>query len=268
MVASIVPYRVDLRHPPGDAFDTLVALGALDIESGEGTLAALMPDKVPATDVATALGLTDVQVSPAIGRDDESVWMLSPRAVRTRTLQFLPASASAAPGALRMAEGLAFGTGLHPTTLLCLEALEDLLDVVMPPRALDVGTGSGILALAALQRGVARVVGIDIDAEALHVAAENVRLNGVAGRLSLVCGGPEAVRGAWPLIVANVRAAELMEFAPAIVRRMASGGRLLLSGIPQSVAPDVEQTYRRLGLTRVGSEAGGGWTALTLAPSW
>ena len=268
MVASIVPYRIDLHHPPGHAFDTLVALGALDVESADGTLAALMPDKVSAADVAKALGVTDVRVSPAIGRDDESVWTLSQRSVRTRTLQFVPASLPAAPGVLRMGEGLAFGTGLHPTTLLCLEALEDLLDVVTPVRALDVGTGSGILALAALQRGVARVVGIDIDAEALRVAAENLRLNGVAGRLSLIRGGPDAVRGAWPLILANVRAAELMEFGPALVRRLASGGRLVLSGIPQSVASEVEQKYRRLGLTRVSSDRRDGWTAFVLAPSW
>jgi ribosomal protein L11 methylase PrmA len=268
MVASIVPYRIDLSDPPGDAFDTLVALGALDVDSGEGALAALMPDQVSAADVATALGLTDLRVSPAVGRDDESVWTLSPRAVRTRTLQFLPASLPAAPGALRMTEGRAFGTGLHPTTLLCLEALEDLLDVVTPSRALDVGTGSGILALAAVRRGVARAVGVDVDADALDVAAANVRLNGLAGRLWLVRGGPDAVRGAWPLIVANVRAAELMEFAPALVRRTASGGRLVLSGIPQSVAPDVEQAYRRLGLTRVSSAEREGWTALVLAPSW
>lgn len=268
MVASIVPYRIDLRHPNGDAFDTLVALGALDVESVDGALAALMPDSVSAADVARALGLMDVRASRAIGRDDESVWTLNPRAVRTRTLQFLPASMPATPGALRMAEGLAFGTGLHPTTVLCLEALEDLLDVVTPARALDVGTGSGILALAALQRGVARAVGVDLDADALQVAAENVRLNGLAGRLSLVRGGPDAVRGAWPLIVANVRAAELMELAPTLVRRLASGGRLMLSGIPQSVASEVEQTYRRLGLTPVRSDIRDGWSAIVLAPTW
>ena len=269
MVASIiVPYRIDLRHPPGDVLDRLVELGALDVESADGAIAALMPDTVSATDVAKALGLTDLRISRAVGRDDESVWMLSPRPVRTRTLQFVPANMPAVPGALRIADGPAFGTGVHPTTALCLEALEGLLDVVTPARALDVGTGSGILALALLQRGVPWVVGIDIDAEALQVAAENVRLNRVGGRLSLVRGRPDAVRGSWPLVVANIRAAELMELAPALVRRLASGGRLVLSGIPQSVAPEVEQTYRRLGLTRVGSDTRDGWSALVLAPSW
>lgn len=268
MVASIVPYRIDLRHPAGDAFDTLVALGALDVEFLDGTLAVLMPDKVSPADVAKALGQSEVRVSPAVGRDDESVWTLSPRSVRMRTLQFSPASLPATPGALRLVDGLAFGTGLHPTTRLCLEALEDLLDVVTPSCALDIGTGSGILALAALQRGVTRAVGVDIDADALSVAAENVRLNGAAGRLSLVRGGPDAVRGAWSLIMANVRAAELIELAPALVRLLASRGRLVLSGIPQSVAPDVEQTYRRLGLTRISSGTRDGWTALVLAPTW
>src|SRR5215212_2414068 len=105
MVASFVPYRIDLRHPPRDAFDTLVALGALDVESMDGAVAVLMPDIVPAAVVATALGLTDVRVSPAVGKDDASVWTLSPRPLRTRTLQFLPAGMPATPGALRIAEG-------------------------------------------------------------------------------------------------------------------------------------------------------------------
>jgi precorrin-6B methylase 2 len=268
MVASIVPYRIDLRDPPADAFDTLITLGALDIESGEGALAALMPDRVSAADVAKVLGLLAVRVSPAVARDDGSVWTLSPRAVRTRTLQFLPASMPAAPGVLRLAEGLAFGTGLHPTTALCLEALEDLLDVVTPARALDVGTGSGILVLAALQRGVPRAAGVDTDANALRVASENLRLNGFVGRVSLVHGSIDAVRSTWPLVVANIRAAELMELAPALVRRMATGGRLVLSGIPHGVVPEVAQVYRRLGLREISSNQRDGWAVVVLAPSW
>ena len=269
MVASItVPYRIDLCHPSGEALDTLVALGALDVESADGALAALMPDMVSAADVARALGLTAVRVSPAVGRDDESVWTLSPRPVRTRTLQFVPSSLPAVPGALRIADGPAFGTGLHPTTALCLEALEDLLDVATPVRALDVGTGSGILALAALQRGVPRVVGVDIAAEALQVAAENRRLNNFADRLSLVRGGPDAVRGSWPFVVANIRGAELMELASTLVRRIASGGRLVLSGIPRSAAPEVERAYQRLGMRQVSSDARDGWAAIVLLPTW
>ena len=268
MVASFVPYRVDVDDPPDHALDALVALGALDVEQVSGGLAALMPDAVSPATVSNALGVPGVRVSPAVGRDDESVWVLSPRPVRAGTLLIVPAAMPAQPGALRMVDGPAFGTGFHPTTALCLEALEDLLDGEVPARVLDVGTGSGILALAALRRGVGQAVGLDIDLAALRVAAENARLNALAGRLALVSGGLDAVRGSWPLVVANIRAAELMAMAPTLVRRIARRGRLVLSGIPQSVAADVERTYRRLGMTQVGVQERGGWTVLLLRPSW
>lgn len=113
-----------------------------------------------------------------------------------------------------------------------------------------------------------RVCGVDIDADALQVAAENTRLNNFGDRLFLVRGGPDAVRGVWPLVVANIRAAELMELAPTLVRRIASGGRLVLSGIPQSAAPEVERIFRRLGMKLVSRDGRDGWSALVLAPSW
>jgi ribosomal protein L11 methyltransferase len=196
------------------------------------------------------------------------VWALNLRPVRTRTLQIVPANQPAVPGALRIADGPAFGTGLHPTTALCLEALENLLDVVTPSRMLDVGTGSGILALAALHRGVPQAVGLDIDAGALRVAAQNARLNSAGWRLLLVRGGVEAVRSSFPIVVANIRAAELIELAPLLVRRVATAGRLVLSGIPQSVGSEVEQIYRRLGMKQISSAGRDGWTGFVLATTW
>jgi ribosomal protein L11 methyltransferase len=194
--------------------------------------------------------------------------MLRPRAVRVRTLTIVPDGEPTSSGALRMRDAPAFGTGLHATTALCLETIEDLLDTAIPARLLDVGTGSGILALAALHRGVERATGLDIDPIALQAAAGNARMNDMAARLALVCGGPDAIRGSWPIVLANIRAAELMAMAPSLVRRVASGGRLALSGIPASVAGDVERTYRRLGMTQVGFASRDGWTAIVLRPSW
>ena len=149
-----MPFRVDVRDPPGDALDRLVSLGALDVELTSGGLAALMPDGVDAESLHTALGAASVSVSPATGRDDGSVWILRPRSVRVGRLVLQPAHMPPQPGALRLSDGPAFGTGLHPTTALCLEALEELLDLGIPPSMLDVGTGSGVLALAALIAGV------------------------------------------------------------------------------------------------------------------
>ena len=194
--------------------------------------------------------------------------MLSRREVRTRTLVIVPADLPPAPGTLRLEDGDAFGTGVHPTTGLCLEALEDLLDAGIPDRLLDVGTGSGVLALAALRRGVRWAAGCDLDPAAIRVVAGNARLNDLATGFRLVRGGAESIRGSWPLVVANIRAAELMAMAPALVWRVASKGHLVLSGFPESLAAEVARVYQRLGMTSVRVIVRDGWAALVLYPSW
>lgn len=263
-----MPYRIELAHPPDDAFDQLVRLGALDVEAVADRIAALMPDGIAPETVANALGTDTVSVSEAQSRDAGSVWILSPRPVRIGLLTLAPADSPPAPATIRLCDGPAFGTGLHPTTALCLEALEATVAVAHPSRVLDIGTGCGVLALAALMQGVERAVGLDIDRDALPVASENARLNGFASRLDLVLGGPGAVSGAWPLVLANVLAAPLIDMASLVAQRVAHDGRLVLSGIPVSVGADVESAYRHLGMRRLSADTRGGWTALTFAPSW
>ena len=264
-----MPYRLELRAVRDDAFDRLVELGALDVDlDPDGTLAALMPDSVAPEEVAAALGVNDITIHPALGRDAESVWTLNPRAVRIGRLRIVPADAEAEPGALRLIDAAAFGTGLHPTTALCLEALVDATQNGVPSGVLDVGTGSGVLALAALMLGVPQAVGIDVEDEALRVAAENRRINGLDDRLQLRRGGPDTLAGTWPLVVANVLAAPLMKMAPALVRRVGHQGRLVLSGIPSAVQQDVEHAYRDLGMRLVRGTPRGGWVALVLDASW
>jgi ribosomal protein L11 methyltransferase len=125
-----------------------------------------------------------------------------------------------------------------------------------------------VLALAALAFGASHVVALDIDADAVRVAAENARLNGMTPRLHIIHGGPEALSGTWPLVLANVLAAPLMEMAPTLARRVGRSGRIVLSGIRSSLAADVEQSYRHVGMKLVRSQARDGWTALTLHASW
>jgi ribosomal protein L11 methyltransferase len=161
-----------------------------------------------------------------------------------------------------------FGTGVHPTTRLCLDLLVELVTPEPPSSALDVGTGSGLLGIAALRLGVPRVTAIDVDLGAIHAAAENARLNGVRDRLDLTCGEPDALTGTWPLVLANILAAPLVELAPILVRRVAHRGRLVLSGIPQSVEADVRRAYVRLGMRCAATTARGGWIALVLQASW
>lgn len=263
-----MPYRIDVPNAPDNAFELLADLGALDIEPTSGGIAAVMPDGVPADRVAGTLQVRNIVVSNVQGRDDDSVWTLAPRSVQVGSMTIVPAGGASTDDAVILSDGPAFGTGLHPTTALCLAVIDDLLADRVPARLLDVGTGSGILALAALKRGVPIAAGVDIDTAALRVATDNARLNGLSGRFLRVHGDVDAVGGAWPLVVANIRAAELIEMAPSLVRRVSSQGTLVLSGIAAAVAPDVSKAYRRLGVTQTMLGERDGWTVLTFRSSW
>ena len=116
--------------------------------------------------------------------------------------------------------------------------------------------------------GVSRAAGVDIDPEALQIAAKHARLNNLSDRLRLVPGGPDVVDGAWPLVVANVLAAPLIEMAPVLVQRVERRGRLILSGISSSLESEVRKTYQQLGMRHIRSETRGGWTVVVAEPSW
>ncbi|HSA20589.1 MAG TPA: 50S ribosomal protein L11 methyltransferase, partial [Myxococcota bacterium] len=109
-----------------------------------------------------------------------------------------------APWALRIDPGLAFGTGLHPTTRLCLLGLDRLLAQGRAASVLDVGCGTGILALGAARAGVPRVLAVDNDPEACRVALENLVLNGLTGRVEVRAGEIHAVEGRFAVVLANI----------------------------------------------------------------
>lgn len=267
--AHRVPYRVDLPTGGDSLLETLIDLGALDAErSGEAGVAAIMPDSLSPATLRQALRTRNLRISPALGRDSGSVWALTPRPVRVAGLEIAPVAVPADPDAIRLIDSAAFGTGLHPTTSLCLELLAAELSRGPVESMLDVGTGSGILGLAALRLGVPNVTGIDTDAEAVRAAAENARINQVADRLRLLHGDAHVITGTWPLAVANVLAAPLIEMASSLVRRIGHHGILVLSGIPTSVAPDVTNAYRRLGMRALQRTERGGWMALLFEASW
>jgi ribosomal protein L11 methyltransferase len=264
-----VPYRLDIPNASTETFERLVELGALDAElAGTNAMAALMPDAVSLERVVRALRTDAVTMSPAIGRDSDSVWLLTPRPVAIGRLRIIPAGTAPAHDTIAVIDSGAFGTGFHPTTALCVEAVIDAVSVMRPPSILDVGTGSGILALAALKLGVPRAVALDTDGESLRAAAANARANDVAHRLRVIQGGPDTVRGAWPLVLANIAASPLIELAPTLVQRVGHHGWLVLSGISTSVQPDVERVYRGLGMRRLGATSREGWVALTFQASW
>jgi ribosomal protein L11 methyltransferase len=136
--------------------------------------------------------------------------------------------------------GLAFGTGTHPTTALCLEWL-DGLDLAGKTLT-DVGCGSGILAIAALKLGAASAHGIDIDPQALTASADNARKNAVEDRLSLGYPADEPQPPA-DVVVANILAGPLVELADDILRRLKPGGHLALSGLLADQAATVQAAY-------------------------
>jgi ribosomal protein L11 methyltransferase len=156
--------------------------------------------------------------------------------------------------------GMAFGTGTHPTTSLCLAALAEL---VGPGAAvLDVGTGSGLLAIAAAKLGAARAAGTENDPVALAVARENAERNGVA--LELRLASPNAVPGTFDLVVANILANTLVELAPAVASKVAPGGTLLLSGILAGQEAEVRAAYVAQGLVAAPDRSNAEWRLLVL----
>jgi ribosomal protein L11 methyltransferase len=138
--------------------------------------------------------------------------------------------------------GLAFGTGTHPTTAMCLNWLSE--QELAGRTVIDIGCGSGILAVAALKLGAAHAVGTDIDARALDVARENARRNAVDDRLETFLPDTFAATVQADFVVANILAGALAELAPMIVAHVRPGGWLALSGILVHQAGEVRRAYR------------------------
>ena len=163
--------------------------------------------------------------------------------------------------------GMAFGSGTHETTTLCLLALEELMAQKKAARLLDVGTGSGILAIAAALWGAADILGLDNDPEAVRVASENAALNGFGPQhLHFSLTPVEEITQTYPLVVANILSGILIELAPALAGRVEAGGTLVLSGILATQGDEVRAAYEALGLGEVRREARGEWLALWFRP--
>jgi ribosomal protein L11 methyltransferase len=161
--------------------------------------------------------------------------------------------------------GRAFGTGLHETTSLVAQALAEM--ALADATVLDVGCGSGILALVALRLGAARAVAVDVDPDAVAVTRENAARNDLQGRVAADVTPIEQVSGTFPVVLANIESGTLIDLAPALVARVARGGRLVLSGIlAPDVAPsqleDIREAYRALRELDVRRK--GEWIAVTM----
>jgi ribosomal protein L11 methyltransferase len=172
----------------------------------------------------------------------------------------LPQGDAAASRMLIVIEpSMGFGTGHHQTTRLCLRALQDL--GVRGKRVLDLGTGSGVLAIAAAKLGAASVLGVDDDPDAVDAARKNVTLNDVAVRIEradIKTAGTEPA----DVVVANLTGALLVRFAEGVMRHATPGGLLILSGFTEDERFSVGHAFRALDIVRDDREDG--WIGLTL----
>lgn len=160
--------------------------------------------------------------------------------------------------------GRAFGTGHHETTRLCLEWLEDRA-LAHPPEAaslLDLGTGSGILAIGAALLGFDRIVGLDIDAEAVEVARENRAINGLERKIVLRAGSLADLGDRFHVVVANIQAGPLMTLAEPLVGHILPRGMLALSGILLEQEETVRLAYETKGFVLMDRRSDGEWCLL------
>jgi ribosomal protein L11 methyltransferase len=165
---------------------------------------------------------------------------------------------------LALDPGMAFGTGLHPTTRLCLAAIESLADrgAVEGERVLDVGCGSGILAIAAAKLGATRVLAIDTDSIAIEATGANAARNRLARRIVAREGSLPTGEPPFRVVMANLIAGLLMSLAPLLRDEVAIGGVLLASGIFIDREAEVRDAFAAVGLDVVGRSAEGEWVAL------
>jgi ribosomal protein L11 methyltransferase len=159
--------------------------------------------------------------------------------------------------------GMAFGTGSHATTSLCLERTDELLAERPGASLLDVGTGSGVIALLAKKLGAGRVVGTENDPVALQAAREGEALNGVRG-IEWLLVDPDDVPGTFDLVIANILLNTLVELAGPIAGKVAPRGRLVLSGLLTAQADEAERAYVALGLRPVARKERDGWVRVEL----
>ncbi|MFL5312480.1 MAG: 50S ribosomal protein L11 methyltransferase [Myxococcales bacterium] len=245
--------------------------GTPPLPPGAGRCIAHFSERDAAADSARDLGRAEAPVF--VAEEDWSVaWRKHHRPLRVGPRSWVQPpweDAPAAPGEARVLidPGMAFGTGSHPTTALCLERVDELLAATPGADVLDVGTGSGVVALLAVKLGAGRVCGTENDPVALEAARRGAELNGIAAeRIRWALADPDELHEApYGIVVANILLNTLVELAPAIARKVARGGRLVLSGLLAGQADEAEAAYAPAGLAPAGRAERDGWVRVELS---
>jgi ribosomal protein L11 methyltransferase len=210
--------------------------------------------------------MTDLSVATTDDAAWATAWREGYEPIRIGRLTIVPSWLDEPRGAdlvLRLDPGMAFGTGLHPTTRACLELLQQRTP--MPARVLDVGTGSGILGLAALRLGADRVVGYDTDPLAVEASTTNAVANGLADRFDARQGTLPATAGErYPLVLANLVASVLVDLGPRLAAHAEPGASLIASGIIESRSGEVEAALATAGFQIIEWITDGDWLTIRL----
>jgi ribosomal protein L11 methyltransferase len=163
--------------------------------------------------------------------------------------------------------GMAFGTGSHPTTRMCLQVLEEVMRNGRPAHSvLDVGTGSGILAIAARKMGARHIVAVDIDPVAIQGARENAALNKVSAGIHFRTGSLEGIRATFDLVLANLLPQELLGLIPALARRVSARGAVIVSGFLGRQKKEIAKAMEKERLEIQAARTFQGWHSFVLRP--
>ncbi|MGZ6126353.1 MAG: 50S ribosomal protein L11 methyltransferase, partial [Myxococcales bacterium] len=240
--------------------------GTLGLPEGRGRAIAHFAAREAAVESARAFGAEGPLEVP------EQDWSVSWRR-HHRTLRAGPRSwvhppwepAPATGVAVAIDPGMAFGTGSHATTALCLQRCDELLLEFPGADVLDVGTGSGVIALLAKRLGAGRVVATEDDAKALEAARQGAALNGIPDVEWMLTPDPAAAPGQFAIVIANILLNTLEELAGAIASKVAPGGRLVLSGLLAGQGDAAERAYAAQGLRPLARKEREGWLRLELS---
>lgn len=275
---GVVAFRVTCAPAAEDEVVALLwELGTMGIEHlGASRSASTLIAYFPAApdrglDKGTLLGRSDVSVEreavPCV--DWVARFREGFRAFDAGVFRIVPAWEAGQPArearTLVVDPGRAFGTGTHETTRLCLTALERLAGGPGLGRVIDVGTGSGLLAIAALRLGATAAFGVDSDLEALRAAAHHAQLNRVRLRLFAGDGGRAIRPGRFDTVLANLMAPLLLERRSELAELRSARGRLVLSGLLEEDLHTLRQAYAGLGVLEEMRE--GEWAALLVGPA-